>query len=274
MSALGTDDTLVCVRQGMLKIKHRRDVPLDRVLAALETPGECLKTSRKSDTRKVDAWVVKESLMQGGVGILKHTMQRARYRQGWVASRFLERHGVPVPRPLAFVEWGWGGVITGNAFISSFLEGYRNVEQYAREELLDADAAACARFLAGLADTVNGLTATGAYHSDLSGKNIFTKDGAHFCFIDLDGVVLGETYSDTLRMKNHVQLYDSFCDWWGPELLDPFIMRMVLTNGEIPGTDPAIRSSLGQSRNLDAWLVRVHEGQQQRRATHVKKNAR
>jgi hypothetical protein len=53
---------------------------------------------------------------------------------------------------------------------------------------------------------------------------------------------------DARRLRNHIQLYDSFCDELHDQLLAPFIMRMMP-----PGTDPRV------------WLPQVRKGQKDRR---------
>jgi hypothetical protein len=243
-----SDSSIATSRRGFYRVYHQEDLPVERVLDALNGPGEVLKVSGKSVTRRVGSWVLKESRVQAGLGIVKHTVLRARYRQAWIAGNHLFEHGVSVPRPHAFVEKGGFGIILGNVLITDYLEGCCNVEQFALR--LDRDSEIEA-FLSGIAGAVNALTATGAYHADLSGKNIFTGDGSKFYFIDLDGVVLNRSYTDASRMKNHVQLYDSFCDRWPPGVLDPFIARMLPAGYDVSG-----------------WLRAVHEGQAKRRATH------
>ncbi len=237
-------------RCGALTIYRDEGFPAESVRAILDTPGEPLKTSRKSTTRRVGEWVVKESCMEGGLAILKHTFARRRYRQAWRAGRHLLRHGVLAPRPVAFIERGLGGLLWGHALISEFLVGCGNVEAHAKslgEE--GASREVIRAFLEGLAQAVHALSAAGAYHSDLSGKNIFTRDGRQFYFIDLDGVVLNRPYTDAMRLKNLVQLYDSFCDLWGPDLLDPFIAHM-----------------LPSGHDVSSWAAAVHDGQAKRRA--------
>ncbi len=108
-------------------------------------------------------------------------------------------------------------------------------------------------FLNELARSVNRLEQSGAYHADLSGKNIFTKDGKVFYFIDLDDVLLGAPSSAESRLKNHIQLYDSFCDFVPESILRAFIAGMAA-----PATD------------FDAWFRRVQEGQKIRRARHLR----
>ena len=90
-----------------------------------------------------------------------------------------------------------------------------------------------------------------AFHADLSGKNIFTKDGSKFYFIDLDGVVLSAHYTEELLLKNHIQLYDSFCDFCDHNTLARFHARM-----------------LPETEHLETWMRRVVEGQRARRRRH------
>jgi RIO-like serine/threonine protein kinase len=228
----------------------RGDVALDAVLQALRAPRETLKLSRKTWTYRVGGWVVKESRLQAGLGALKHTLLRNRYRRSWLAANHLFSRGVLVPAPIAYVEEARFGIVLRNALVCEYLNGFRNVEQHARD-LAQRNAApeTVRAFFDGLADAVNHLCSTGAYHSDLSGKNIFTKDGASFYFIDLDGVVVNGPHTDERRKRNHVQLYDSFCDWFDEEILAAFIRRM-LPAGH-PTTD---------------WVSKVREAQRARRA--------
>lgn len=255
MVPLTTDDDARTERRGALTMHLRHDVPLEAVLEALRAPGEILKVSSKTVTKRVGDWVVKQSRLQGGLGPLKHTLRRNRYRAGWRAAKRIERRGVRVPRPVAYVEKGCLGIIVGNAVVSEFLDGFRNVEQHAAELAANhASQETIGAFLDGLARAVNKLTAADAFHTDLSGKNVFTHHGTAFCFIDLDGVVLDRPYTEQCRLKNHVQLYDSFCDLFGDHLLEPFLARM------LPGGQP-----------ISEWLAAVRAAQRVRRARTVAK---
>jgi len=220
------------------------------VLTVLSTPGEVLKESRKSRVERIGGWVIKRCVGPFLSRSVRLTFRRNRYRRGWRAALHLERHGVPAPRAVAYVEKGFGGLLFGNAFIAEYLDGARNVEEYARAMISGgAGPDAFERFLASLADAVNDLNAAGAYHGDLSGKNIFTRDGETFHFIDLDAVEIGAPYTDERRLASLIQLYDSFCDELSDALLAPFVIRMLP-----PGQDPRV------------WLPRVREGQAARRA--------
>jgi hypothetical protein len=243
---------------GRLRLYHRADLDAQALLQAIKGGGEVLKTSPKSETRRVGEWVVKRSRLEHGLGPIKRTLVRSRYRRAWIAANHLRVRHVCVPEPLAYGEWTWRGIVFGNAMATRFLDGYVNVEVYAAQLVREAaPREALDGFFSGLATAVNELTSAGAYHADLSGKNILTKDGAEFYFIDLDGVVLGKRYDDGLRLKNHVQLYDSFCDFCDHDTLARFIAGMT------PDGSP-----------FTAWLHSVKHGQKIRRRLHYDRKQR
>jgi Lipopolysaccharide kinase (Kdo/WaaP) family len=232
------------------RVHRRTDTPLDSVLELLSAPSQTMKTSRKSVTRRVGDLVVKASRFEGGLGVLKHTVLRSRYRQAWRAALHLSQHGVGVATPIAFVEYGRFGIITGNVFVSEFLEGCCDIETFAdRMEEQQASNADVHAYLEGLADAVDRLCASGAHHTDLAGKNILTRDGQSFYFVDLDGIELDGDYGKEARFKNHVQLYDSLCDWWDDSFLLPFLQRM-----------------LPEDASADAWTASVRDAHARRRA--------
>jgi len=242
------DDVIVTRAEGWT-IRHVPDISLDEVLRALREPGEVLKRSKKSTSSRVGNWVVKTSL-RGGFGALKRTLCLSRYRRGWTAARYLERKGVSVPRALAFAEERNGGLIMRNALVSQYLDGCCDVEAHADAMIVRAAGDdEVAAYLRRLAEAVNALCASGAFHGDLAGKNILTRDGEAFYFIDLDGVGLNVAYTDAMRFKNHVQLYDSLCDKWPDAFLEPFLLHM------LPDRLDAAR-----------WMDHVRSAQAQRRA--------
>lgn len=171
MTGLVCEEGLREIRQGASRYCLRGDLSLEKVLEAMAQPGEVLKQSRKATVRRVGAWVIKESGGFWGCDWIKHTFQKTRYRRAWIGAHYLRRHGVLVPEPIAFIERGYWGIITGNTLISQYLEGYRNVEKFmlalvqrgAGKDTLEL-------FLERLADTVNKLCASGVYHGDLWGK--------------------------------------------------------------------------------------------------------
>ncbi len=227
------------------------------VQQSLDRNGDILKESDKFRTRRVGRYVIKESNAHGVMQILKATFLRKRYRRAWDAANYLQCRGILVPAPIAYAESGAFGIVTGSATVSEFLDGYSNVEDHARslDRESPGDRQRAAAFLSVVADAVNALNQADAYHSDLSGKNIFTADGRACYFIDLEAVYLNRKYTRVERMKNHIQLYDSFCDLWDDELLGPFIANR--TPSDWDG---------------EAWFAEVREGQRTRRARHLDAN--
>lgn len=192
----------------------------ERVLEALKAPGELMKRSRSFVTKRVGPWVIKTAWYQG---LWRQLTDPGRSRRGWDAARWLAESRVPVPRPIAYVERRMMGIVTRSAVVSEFLEGAVNVEAYARQLAQNDDTNAPRAFLTKLAAAVDAIARAGAWHADLSGKNIFTSDGKVFTFIDLDSVHLHGPDTDERRLKNAVQLYDSFCDVWDDAVLGPCI---------------------------------------------------
>lgn len=259
------DDSIAKVKNGWSTIYYVPGTSLNGIVEALQTPGEVLKASDKSLVRRVGDYVLKESKTARGVGPLKHTFRRARYRRGWLAALHLESHGIRVPKPLAYVEKGGLGFVTGNVLITSYLGGQQNVENFL-QALIQRKAGpdTIHHFLAALAQAINQFTACGAYHGDLSGKNIFTADGRQFSFIDLDDVTLGDTYDDGLRMTNHVQLYDSFCDFLSDSILVPFIASLLTPALDIRVWMPRVREAQAERRELveERWAREGRTGSQ------------
>lgn len=246
---------IVRLRHGIRTWYLLPDQSLAGLEAAMAQPGDVLKESHKTRVRRVGDWVVKESCAPWPAAMVKHTFRRNRYRQGWIAAHFLAAHGVGVAAPIAYAEDGFGGILRGNVLVSRHLAGCVSVQEYLHKLIArHASPAVFTAFFAALAEAVNRLTGTGAYHSDLAGKNILTQDGRTFWFIDLDAVVLSAEYTDERRLVNHVQLYSSFCTAVSDHLLTPFLVRM------LPGSiDPRV------------WMPQVRAGQRDRCAHSMKR---
>jgi len=245
---------IVADRAGLARVWRRADVSLDAVVAAVADVGETLKRNDKSHTKRAGDFVVKTSEGPFLAQLLKHTFRRARYRRGWRAALYLEQHGVPAPRPVAHVEWGIPGLAWRHATITEFIPGCRDVEQYYDAQTqAGATPGDQAAYLARLANAVNALGSFGARHTDLAGKNILTRDGETFCFIDLDAIAIGGPTTGDGQLQLHVQLYDSFVDRCDDDVLAPFLRAL----------RPAIQT------DFDAWFARVKTAQAQRRARTV-----
>ncbi|MBI5092002.1 MAG: hypothetical protein HZB26_06100 [Candidatus Hydrogenedentes bacterium] len=236
-------------RVGPYEVRRRNEVATQAVLEALDTPGQVLKKSSKAVTRRVGDWVVKESRSTVRQRA-KQALRPGAYLRAWKAALLFETAGVGSAKPIALVRRRKLGAIVGSALIFEHLDGSCSVEQWAaRMHETGASEKAIRGFLSKIAQAVARLCDTGAYHADLSGKNILTRNGDSFYFIDLDGVELNREYTDALQLKNHIQLYDSFCDLWSDDVLAPFVTQMLPR-----GTD------------ADVWMEAVRRGQAKRRA--------
>lgn len=246
--------TCVVERSGRLRVWRRADVSLASVLDTLSACGPILKSNGKSETKRVGGYLVKSSAGNVAVQVLKHTAQRERYRRGWRAAHYFADRGIPAPKPFAHVEWSFAGVIWKHATITEYLPDCVDVEHY-YDALVKAGASLddLAAYLSRLADAVNRLAASAAIHTDLAGKNILTRDGQTFYFIDLEGVILNQVIDEGRTLQAHVQLYDSFIDRCDDSLLAPFIRRM------LPQAGP----------QFDLWFARVKAAQALRRARTV-----
>ncbi|HOF39855.1 MAG TPA: lipopolysaccharide kinase InaA family protein [Candidatus Hydrogenedentes bacterium] len=234
-------------------VRRRIDVPCARLLELIAAEGDTLQISPTTITRRVGQYVVKACSREPVLGVLKRTLRRERYRRGWVAGLYLEQLGIGAPRVDGLVEQGRWGIIRASYLIMEYLEGANNVERCMAEMVQDgAPEERLRTFLHDLAQTVNALRDAGAYHRDLSGKNIFTRNGEKFYFIDLDSIVPVKRYSRGMLYANHVQLYDSFCDFLGDDLLDSFIALM-----------------LPDEEDYATWVKQVRRGQAERRSRQL-----
>ena len=236
-------------RRGLVAAWSWGGAALDDAISVLAAPRETLKRSSKNWTYRAGAWAVKETCFRYGAGLFKHTFRRGHYRRAWEAACYLTAKGIPTPEPLAYLEFGACGLIWRNALIVRHLEGFQRTDHYV-ERLVARGAhdAEIASFFDSLAAAIGALADAGAYHSDLTGKNVLTKDGASFQFIDLDAVYLNVPYTREKRMRNHVQLYDTFLEWLPDEMLASFIARLAPPDAD-----------------ADAWIQEVRELRRVRR---------
>ena len=235
---------LKIVRHGNLKIYLKDNVEPDEVIEAMTAPGELLHESPKSHTKRVGKWVAKTSQSKNGVGLLKHTFNRSRYRKGWQAGLHLLALGVSAPMPRAFIERGRFGVITSNVIITDYIDGCVTARAYL-ENLAENDAREeeVLEFLERLAESVNRFNAKGVYQNDFKCDNVLTRNGTDFFFIDWDDMLLDHPHDTESIIRNHVQISYDVWKLWDEEMVRPFIGHM-----------------LPEGRSLDEWMTRVSAG--------------
>lgn len=186
------------------RLEYNAEFDAESLMKILESPSEPLQITQKRSVCRHGDWVVKKSRFDNGIGPFKHTFRRSRYRIGWNASVALTNRGVPVAKPVGFLEQRFAGVIWTNSLVMEFLKECVNVEEYLTTNNLNENESM--NFLTNLAASINLFNQSGAYNQDLKVQNILTADGEKFHFIDLDEVVLDKPYPADVRMKNHVQL--------------------------------------------------------------------
>jgi hypothetical protein len=199
-------------------------VNYDEVAEIVRAPRETLKQSAKSWTYRSGDWVVKESSWRRGAALFKLTFQPERRAMAWKAASFFSSNGIPTPEPLAYVEWGVLGIVWKNAFIARHLDGFFRSDHYLASMVgRGAEKDELRLYFEKLAEAVAALAPLRIYHSDLTGKNILTRDGRSFQFIDLEAVSLNVDYNMERRLRNHMQLYDSLLEWAPDEALTDLI---------------------------------------------------
>ncbi len=240
---------------GPYKVWLRPGIAIDPVLASVRTPGNVLKESPKATTWQSGQWIVKQSSARPRMALKQMSAGKNR-KLAFEAALFLERHDIPAPTAIAYVERRIAGLVYRSWLVTEYLEGCVDVEAYVDEMIANkANSTDIKSYLAGIANAVNALIKAGAHHHDLAGKNILTRDGKTFYFIDLDAVTIGRGYTHPDRIKNHVQLYDSFCDRINDTYLEPFIAAMGSTTENIAMYMGAIKKAqkLRRGRTEAIW---------------------
>ncbi|HOD48479.1 MAG TPA: lipopolysaccharide kinase InaA family protein [Candidatus Hydrogenedentes bacterium] len=249
-------DNTICDRRGNAIIHHRKDISCETLLTAISAEGAVLKASSRYVTRRVDGLVVKACSGGAVRGLLKRTLRRNRFRRGWLASLYLEQQGVSVPRAHGLIETERWGFVTASYLVMDYLDQTSNVERFAAEMVQEGATENQIRdFLRDLALAIDTLREVGVFHRDLSGKNILTRDGKTFFFVDLESVVPVKRYTPRMRYKNHVQLYDSFCDFLGDDVLEPFLSLMLPEDQDYATWSKIVRQgqTARRSRQIAAW---------------------
>jgi len=238
------------------RIEYLDDYEPDDVLRAIEGQAAPLQITRKRSVCRHGKWVVKTSRFNGGIGPLKHSLKRKRYRVGWNASVALTNRGVPVARPVAFLEQRFMGVIWTNILVTEFLEGCQNIQEYFASHISESEEKMT--FLKKLADAIGSFHEAGAHNLDSKVQNIMTSDGSSFHFIDLDEVVLDKPYPIEVRLKNHIQLIYGMRDHLSDEE-KVFFLESLGTGGVgvkkwVGQVDEGVRSWVSKKEKLNEKL--------------------
>lgn len=236
-------DSIRVERRGFQKLYLSEGVTAEEVLTALSAPGEMLKHGNKRNVRRVGDWVIKSALFNAGVGLLKLSVYRKRYRNGWRASIELTRRGISVPRTIAFVEQRFMGVIWGNSLIYEYMKDCIPTHIFAQSLKARGGEAKIDAYFQGLSDALGKLAEANVFHRDLKPDNILTLDLNTFYFIDLDEILLDEPFRVEHRLRNHTQLANGFQHDWEKVRIDDFL-----------------RKTIPEGEDHDKWLAQVWDG--------------
>jgi len=213
-----------------LRVNHRREIPVDAVLAALAAHEvsrtgagvEVLKDSRRSALSRQTLEtpdgprpvVVKETKCHGFADRLKNVFRPPRALASWINGTGLRVRKVPAAEPLAIVLER-AGPFVGRSFLlmEDLSEGMRLdlfvLDRYAGA--IDAKRRAeKRRLVAAFGRFVGDLHLRGIYHGDLKAVNLFVRirddGGFEFRPVDYDRVVFADEVARRRRVKNLSQV--------------------------------------------------------------------
>ncbi len=228
---------------------------LSEFLLGVNTNGEIIKETSKTTSYRVGHYFVKKTNYNFFEGILRHNLLSKRCRNIWNISNFLLHHNIPTPKPIAYLEKLKYGLPYQHFFISEYLERSQNVEIFIKNKLHIQNGISLKDFFNALENILLTLWENGIYHKDLSGKNLLTVNGEIIYLVDLDDTHLINYLDIKYKIKNLVQIYDSFCDFVEEEILKDFIFSILN------------QTSINQ---VDITYNKIKNLQQQRRTQHIR----
>jgi tRNA A-37 threonylcarbamoyl transferase component Bud32 len=196
----------------------------DPISSIRERGGEVLKDSkwrwaaliRLSNGRRL---FLKRDKTKGWTEGLKYLFSPSKGRKEFLITTQLERRGLPVPRPLGWMERVWKGWVQESYYLSVGIgTGVSFIEEAERSKE--------ARSIHVLAKTVRRFQEAGLFHRDLHGGNFLWEDDNLF-LIDLHRARLVKTLTLRRRLWDLSHLFHSLRSMWGEEeylrFLDQYI---------------------------------------------------
>lgn len=171
---------------------------------------------------------------------LKHLLLPSKAKREWEVAKEAERRGLPVPKPLGWIERRRFGLLQESIYLS---EAVKSEAVSAEEVLKDAPSGVIQRF----ARTVRAIHDQGIYHLDLHAGNLLW-DGERFLLIDLHRARILKGLSQEQRLRNMAQIFHSLRSFWG-ERERTFFLRGYL------GDDPSITEERGKALERVSLLM-------------------
>lgn len=175
-------------------------VAVDRLWSSADElieSGAILKAGNRCTVALVEldqqSWVLKRYNLRGVFHTAVHLLLPSRARHCWRIGRTLSAAGVATPRPVAFLERGWGPFRTTSYLLTPFVPGA------SLQEVLDANATASnnvttpnsetsdlSTALASLSSIWRSLAKLRMTHGDAKCSNFLVSSGGQTWVIDLD----------------------------------------------------------------------------------------
>ena len=189
--------------------------------------GEAIKISKKAISRKFENIFLKITNFPFLEGAFRHIFLRERYRNAWNISIIASNLDIAIPTPIFYLEILFYKIPWQSFFAIEYIHNSVNIEKFAQQLVEKKLTEPLKKLFSELSATISNLWANNLYHRDLSGKNILTVDGSKIYLVDLDSVKILKNFSLQHKLKNLVQIYDSFCDYVEDELLKNCIFSLL-----------------------------------------------
>lgn len=199
----------------------------DTFLSEISNRGRILKKTSKTSSFQWHSYFIKKTDYPILEGIFRHLFLPNRCRNAWNISNYLTHYHVPTPKPIAYLEILKFSLPYQHFFLSEYLSDSYNVEIFVKNEIYSKKGITLENFFNTIKKFLILLWGKGIYHKDLSGKNLLTVNGETIYLIDLDSTYLINHFTIKYKIRNLVQIYDSFCDFVDEEILKDLIFTVL-----------------------------------------------
>lgn len=244
---------MIYKKENLYQIWSNIDFNVDTFFSEILEQGKIIKQTSKTSSFQWNTYFVKKTNYPLVEGIFRHLFLPHRCRNAWEIGNFLVNHQILTPRPIAYIELLKFSFPYQHFFISEYLFDSYNVEEFIKKNIHIEKGIDLNDFFHSLKNLLIHLWEHGIYHRDLSGKNLLTKDGRDIYLIDLDSMHLINPIHMKYKIRNLIQIYDSFCDFVDEVILKDFIFSV---------------SDYLSIKDLEKIFVMVQIGQKQRRHQH------
>jgi len=224
-------------------------------LSEIFNKGIVLKKTAKVSSFQWRSYFVKKTNYPIYEGIFRHLFLSNRCRNAWNISNYLIHAHIPTPKPIAYLEMLNYSLPYQHFFLSEYLFDSYNVEIFIKDDIYSRKGITLEDFFNTMKEFLLLLWEKGIYHKDLSGKNLLTVNGKSIYLVDLDSTHLINHFTIKYKIRNLIQIYDSFCDFVDEYILKDLIFT-VLND-----------SSLNK---LTIIYNKIKELQRQRRTQHLR----